>query len=417
MIWVQRFIFLFLVLGLFTGILIFIEHAPYFYISMSLFFIFIFITIKSRISSTFKAILTNLAAIVLAIGLAEAYIAGWEGLGLSPALVQNNIILDAEGQTEEFQGFAMDNVLGYAIAKNTRIRSTETLGNKTIYDVIYTTNKYGLRVSPHDLKDSSVILPNDFKNVVFFGCSCTFGEGVQDNETWPFLFEEKSGGKYRSHNLAMEGYGPHQMLRILETKLLDHIIADKQPSIAIYLALPQHIIRSSCKYPYFIWDVNGPRYELNSLNEIEYIGKFNEGLFLKIKYMIFQQFARSYLISESFWIRQLLGWNVTQVDKEVFIKIILKAREIFCKSYNGKFYVVIWSQNIWLDDSDEYKYIITELTKYHVNIIETKDIFAEYENHKDKDSYLIKHDGHPNKLAYERIAEYILKYMNSNLSK
>jgi hypothetical protein len=308
-------------------------------------------------------------------------------------------------------------VRGYAIEKNSRIRSSETFGNETIYDVIYTTNQYGLRVSPHDLKDSSVILPKDFKNVVFFGCSCTFGEGVQDNETWPYLFEEKSGGKYRSYNLAMEGYGPHQMLRILETGSLDQILVDKQPSIAIYLALPQHVIRSSCKYPYFTWDVNGPRYELNSLNEVEYGGKFNETLLLKIKFMIFQQLAKSHLISESFWIKQLLGWNVIQEDKEIFIKIILKSKEMFCQRYNGKFYVVLWANNIWFEDSDEYKYIVSELKKYPVNLIEIKDIFGKYDTSKDKNIYLIKFDAHPNKLAYQRIAEYMVNYINCSVGE
>jgi len=49
MIWVQRFIFLFIALCLFASILAFIEHAPYFYVSMSLFFILIFIAMKSTI--------------------------------------------------------------------------------------------------------------------------------------------------------------------------------------------------------------------------------------------------------------------------------------------------------------------------------------------------------------------------------
>jgi len=413
---VQRLIFFSLALLWFAGLLAFIENAPYFYIFLSLFCMMIFRALKIKKFPIKKAILTNLAAVILALALAEAYLAGWEGLGLSPKLVQNNILLEKGVLATESDIFAMDDVRGYALAKNSKIRSVETLGNKTIYDVVYTASQHGLRVAPHNLKDSSVIPPKHYQNVVFFGCSCTFGEGVQDHETWPYLLEEKSGGRYQSYNFAMEGYGPHQMLRILETGLLDDIMMDKQPSIAIYLALPQHIIRSSCKYPYFTWDVNGPRYVLNSRHEVEYMGKFNETLFLKLKFMIFQQLAKSYLISESFWIKELLGWNIYQVDKETFIEIILKAREIFCQKFNGKFYVILWANNIWSDESDEYKYVAAELQKRQVHVIDTKDIFAN-RNHNNKEIYQINYDGHPNPLAYQKVAEYMLNYLNVNLGE
>jgi hypothetical protein len=229
--------------------------------------------------------------------------------------------------------------------------------------------------------------------------------------------EEKSGGKYRSYNFAMEGYGPHQMLRMLETGFIDTVHFDKKPEVAIYLALPQHVIRSACKYPYFTWDVEGPRYALNLSDELEYTGKFNDGMISKIKFLIFEQLAKSHLISNSFWTKQLLGWNVTRRDEETFIKIVVQAQKLFTQRYGGRFYVLLWANNIWVDESDEYKYIVSELKKYQINLIETKDIFAKYKSHKDKDSYLTKYDGHPNKLAHERVAEYILKYLDSDLSK
>lgn len=411
-----RKLIIFLVLCFFAGILAFIEDAPYFYLSLTLFFVLIFSAIRSRKSSIWKSILINLAAIVLAIGLVEANLAGKQEFGFSPKIVQNNFLLRPGGSTTELERWTIDDIRGYALDKNARIRSIETFGREKIYDVMSNTNQYGLRISPHDLHKSAT-LRKDCKNLVFFGCSCTFGEGVQDNEAWPYLVEEKSKGRYRSYNFAMEGYGPHQMLRMLQTGFIDTVNFDKKPVAAIYLALPQHVIRSSCKYPYFTWDVNGPRYKLNLSDELEYAGKFNNDAISKIKFLIFGQLAKSHLISNSFWIKQLLGWNVNIRDEETFIKIILQAQNIFAQRYGGRFYVIVWANNIWSDESAEYNYIVSELNKYHLNLIETKDIFDSDESHNDKDIYLIKYDEHPNKSAHARIAEYVLNYIDRDLGR
>jgi hypothetical protein len=382
----------------------------------------LFISIRSKRSSTFKATLINLGAIFLAIGLAEAYCAGWQGFGFSTGIEEDRELFVQDGYAKECGKLIdewkfVDEVRGYALPKNARIKARQSFGDKIIYDVIYTSNKYGLRVSPHDLNYLSNVTRNDFKNLIFFGCSCTLGEGVNDNETYPYLIEEKSGGQYRSYNLAMEGYGPHQMLRILETGLLDSIISDNKPEVFFYLALTAHMYRSSCKYPYFTWDVKGPKYELNSFNEVKYAGKFNDSLISKIKFDIYTQLTKSHLVSESSWIQRLLGWNVSQKDRELFVALVLKSNKLISQKYKVPFYVIVWADDIWSDDSEDYKYIVSELIKYHVNMIETKDIFNKYKGSMDKQIYTIKYDGHPNRLAYERIAEYLLQYINCNVAK
>ena len=81
----------------------------------------------------------------------------------------------------------------------------------------------------------------------FFGDSFTYGEGVNDDETLPYLFEKLSGGRYRAYNLAFHGYGPQQMLRVIETGLLEKMVSDQRPLIVVYEALVQHIERAAGK--------------------------------------------------------------------------------------------------------------------------------------------------------------------------
>jgi hypothetical protein len=417
MIWARRLAFLLLILFMTVCILDGIEHVPYFYLSLAFFLILIFIAIRSRSSPIWKVTLVNLAAIVLAIGLAETYVAGWQGFGFSPKMEVNNILLGSGGSSTKlpYYPFPCDDIRGYAMPKGTRIESIATFGHEKVYDVNYTSNRYGLRISPHDV-NKFADLPKDYQNIVIFGCSCTFGVGVNDNEAWPYLIEEQSRGKYRTYDFALGGYGPQQMLRMLQTGFIDTVNMKKKPVAAIYLAITDHIARSACKYNYFIWDINGPRYELNSPNKLEYAGKFNDSLTSKIKFWFFRKLAKSYLISNSNWIKNLLGWNINRGDEERYIQIVLQSKEIFTKRYGGKFYVILWGSYIWHENTGMYKYILSTLKKDGINVIESKDIFAN-DNLKDKDIYLVKHDWHPNKLATEKIAKYMIDYMDNDLGR
>ena len=108
--------------------------------------------------------------------------------------------------------------------KNSQVTSKKMIKDgQVFYDVTYTINKYGLRVSPHDLKENITNTYN-FKNILFFGGSFTFGEGVNDDENLPWKIEKKSNYKLKSYNFGFHGYGSHQMLRTLELGLIDNIV-------------------------------------------------------------------------------------------------------------------------------------------------------------------------------------------------
>jgi len=411
MIWKTKIIVFSLILCSIIVLLTLVNHVPYFYISIEIFLIIVIYAVNSKKSSTWKALMINLSAIFLAVGFAEAFCAGWDAFGFSNRVLKERYLLTQKGHY-----FGIDEVRGYALRINAKISAKKIVEGEIVYDVTYTTNKYGLRVSPRDLNLSSDILKRSDKNVFFFGCSCTFGEGVKDNKTFPYLIEEKSKGNYKSFNMAMEGYGPHQMLRILETGLTDTVTPPKKPSVFIYLAIIEHIERISCKYPYFTWDVYGPKYGLDAHNDAKYVENFNTKLISKIKFIFYNQLAKSRLVLKSFWLRQHLGWNVTQEDKDLMVKIILRSRDIIAQKYNGMFYVLIWPDSM-RENSLDYKYIVSELRKHQVNLIEIKDIFAEHESPKDIGGYQIISDGHPNELAYQRIADYMVNYLNINIKK
>jgi hypothetical protein len=186
--------------------------------------------------------------------------------------------------------------------------------------------------------------PNDNSNknarcVLFFGCSFTFGEGLNDDQTMPYLVGVKSKGEYHPYNFGFHGYGPHQMLAALEHGFEEKIIACK-PKYAIYQALPDHDRRSAGLSPF---GKNGPRYILNQNGEVIFTGRFidhkidENGMIAKI----INQLKKSLILKTALFKAR----STNSDDINLFVAIVDKAWTIFEARYPGsKFYVLFWNK-------------------------------------------------------------------------
>lgn len=108
---------------------------------------------------------------------------------------------------------------------------------QVIYDVVNTIDENLTR---------KVDSAKDGPTVAFFGCSFTYGAGVNDADTLPQSFADATDRKYHVVNLGVSGYGPQQMLRALETGVYDDMLT-KDPKLFVILTAPWHAFRSSCK--------------------------------------------------------------------------------------------------------------------------------------------------------------------------
>ena len=91
----------------------------------------------------------------------------------------------------------------------------------------YNTNSYGYRC--REFRP----LPDGGKNVVVLGCSHTFGEGLEEDETWTSQAAKRSNKILRWWNLARPGASSDLMIRILygsEKVLFPKIIIACWPS-------------------------------------------------------------------------------------------------------------------------------------------------------------------------------------------
>jgi hypothetical protein len=381
-----------LIIASVISVLRYVEKAPFFYLGLETFFILLFLSYKLKKHNYLKALFFNLAIVVLLLGLAEAYFTWFKA-----PIIQGGQIKIKEEYLQGGDYYVSDVVRGYAAGANVKKRVRKSLGERVLYDVIYTTNRNGLRVAPHDLAERAGEEGKNYENAIFFGDSFTYGEGLNDHETLPYLFEELSRGRYKVYNFGFHGYGPHQMLRIIETGLLEKIVVDQQPMVVIYEALIEHIERVSGK---MIWDAKVPRYKLSPAGMAEYAGTFTDDPSLEenLKHIKALSNPKSQLLAK------LTGTNRSQEDIKLFVQIVLQAKNLLEKRHKARFYVVVWP----FGDKDDGK-VIDDLKKGGIDVITVDQIFKEYKDPMEK--YLIEVDNHPTKLANERLARYLLDYI------
>src|SRR5262249_49780667 len=95
-----------------------------------------------------------------------------------------------------------DPVLGWRLKPGV-FRDVETIDGRLVHDVTY-----------HIGDDHRRLTPAGSGCVWFFGCSFTFGQGVEDNQTLPYWVGVLTGR--RAINFGTSAYGAQQMLAALE---------------------------------------------------------------------------------------------------------------------------------------------------------------------------------------------------------
>jgi len=358
--------------------------APFIYVGSIWIATILLICLSSK-RNLIKIVGINLAAVVFALTVFEAYLSFKSG----------EFYLKREVSSEYYK---VDKFLGFAPNKGRKINYNIFYNDKVVFNADYSFDENGLRISP-PFNDR-----NSKGSVLFFGDSFTFGFGVNDNETMPYQVGVKTNGKYRIYNFAQSGYGPHQMLSQLEHDIVKNVVSYKENIYAIYQAIPDHINRSAgLSY----WDYHGPRYVLGKDKEVIFAGNFDDISLPKIilKYL-----------NKSLIYRDLLG-NIRFLNRErdidLYIAIVLTAKKNFEKLYPyGKFHIIFWDNRFPADEKPEE---ILEWTKVHryfidkgINVHLISNILPDYPNNRLKYD-ISPYDKHPNVLTHRLIAEYIGK--------
>lgn len=245
--------------------------------------------------------------------------------------------------------------------------------------------------------------PNTTREAVFIGCSFTFGEGVPDTSTLPYLFGEISNSS--AINLGCSAYGIHQAYEVLRRKYSNR---DNRDRIFIYSFMSDHFLRASGIYT---WNMDGPYliHKNDSLiNEgpLNYQPRFSHrrwGHYLSF-------FGAISLIKDKVDDIQLRN-RIKRFGGDDYDRCfgILKSMILMVKNSGGEFILLNWDNANWgyrgYDfplqqklDSD-----VSQLTNLGASVIPVSKIID-----LNKENYFIPGDGHPNDLANITIAKYLL---------
>ncbi len=267
--------------------------------------------------------------------------------------------------------------------------SQKTIGDRVIYDVTYRLDGAGARVTP----DSSGAFTR--RDIVFFGGSFTFGQGVEDAETLPNQVAQLAPG-WRVANFGFPGHGPAHMLdRLQQPGGLEGF--NESRLIAIDVFIPDHVRRTigsmriattwGKQFPLFALDVDG---------HLERRGTMTAGRPIQSR-------AYEYLAREPVMKCFNVDWplRVEERDLELVSRIDAEAKKLIQRANAMAEFVVVL-----FPDRPGVEFPAARLIPH----LEAAGIrYLDYSRRlTGEDSLWIPGDGHPTPKAYARVAQWIV---------
>lgn len=133
--------------------------------------------------------------------------------------------------------------------------------SSVVFEATYNFDQLGRRFTPvsEGAKDSVSI---------FFGDAHCFGEGINDNETLPYYYQD-SNKNFTSYNYGFLGHGPNHMLYTLNTEEFKNEFKEKKGKV-FYIYRDDAIKVSVGEVP---WGEGYPKYEYKD-NKLIYSGSY-----------------------------------------------------------------------------------------------------------------------------------------------
>jgi hypothetical protein len=296
--------------------------------------------------------------------------------------------------------FLPDDALGTAPARGMVGHSTEYEHGKLAYDVAYTIDSDGLRVAPPLNARAAVT------SVLFLGCSFTFGEGLQDDQTLPYQVGEQSGGRYAIYNFSFHGYAPNQMLAAIESGRVQQT-ARIPPRYIVYTALPDHIARVAGKIPY---GKHSPRYRLQPDGSVQRAGHFDDDEKQRSRFTA--SLAGNLLKSAIYrWIASIQP-HTNENDLHLFLALVRQSRDRLKAEYPGAdFHVILWRNFPY--EQETYDKMQAGFAQMNIPTHLIENILPGY-NANPQQYWITAENAHPNALANRLIARYVVSEILSH---
>lgn len=248
--------------------------------------------------------------------------------------------------------------------------------NDTVYDINFTIDSNWKRVTPNFDSSRS-------KYALFFGCSIAFGEGLKDDQTFPYHFQQITN-EYNSYNFAYPGYGANHMLARMEFQDLTKQVREKDGA-AFYLFFDDHINRSIGSMNTFVgWLSNAPYYSIED-------GKLvRNKMFKNGRYWISKFYELVHQTSIVNYFKLNFPLKLKPKHFELTAEIIKESKDKYKQQFgNDNFYVILYPSYDFLSMED-YNYFLSILDEKNIKYIDLHT-FIKY-----SPEHTLGGDPHPN---------------------
>lgn len=290
------------------------------------------------------------------------------------------------GKFDRLAYFNPDTDLGYQPVPGAVVHSRKVCGTAPLYDVNYTINNLGWRKTNGTPEGESIFI---------FGGSFAFGEGLNDEESLPSVISRELGYRSNVVNFGFHGWGPHQMLRILETKREVDCVS-KTVKHVVYVAITDHVRRCTGGTA---WDPDGPRYVLDAGGRVKFDGQFNSASATLLT-----------LVLRRSWVGQFALSRITNLpvstdhDYETYRGIVAQASRIVKERYNAPFTVIIWCGR-----GSHRQRLIQILEDNEIDIVDANTLIS---GHEPEELVIAPgRDTHPNRQSHELIVPRLISHL------
>jgi len=287
--------------------------------------------------------------------------------------------------------YDFDSDLGMVPIPNARASTSTKHDGKPYYEVVYSIDSDGLRVSP----------PSDgaTDSLVFLGGSFTFGLGVEDDQTMPWIVGEQTEGRYRIFNFGVSTYGAQQMLAALRSGRVESSV-DPPPRYVFFLWIGNHVRRSKCLEP---WTIGAPRFVLDDSGRVRRRGNFGDGTdeeSTEVRSLAFRVASRSAVFSA------IYGGTIGYSKNAALVAAMVgESRDRVQRIWpEARFRVIFW------DDPGSWKHAVmrAKFEAEGLSMIRIGDMLPGF--FADEDSFwLHPTDRHPNAESYRKMADYLVR--------
>lgn len=284
--------------------------------------------------------------------------------------------------------------LGYELTPDNTVRSyfIEKQTGRPLFDGKITSGPAGERTTRGNARADSTY--------VFFGCSVTFGYGLNDDQTLAHYFSEAGGFRHNVVNLALSGYGPNHALRDLEQNYhMGKMGIDPATVKGVFFGL---IDGHSVRVVQPTRGAESPYYELNAAGRAEYKGGYMENLGQARFGRLFAMMNKSRLypkLREKFMLKKVEEEKAEQW--RVTIAILAEMNRICRERYGVGLTVLYWDGN---------PSVIAALRAEGVRVLLTSD-YLEPDWMAKKGAFYLLYDYHPAAYLNKTLARPVYEAM------